>query len=131
MKQSALLLKILLWLIALHSCIVGILLISLGNEGMQFLGFAGRIPFFQIQGGIFLLVMCIAYLMASYDVITNRRLVIFIILAKCMMAVFLLSYYSFVKEIDIVLYTGIADGIMATALLILYLQLPWKKSNID
>lgn len=131
MKKSALLLKVLLWLIAFHSFIAGILLISLGNEGMQFFGFVGKIPFFQIQGGIFLLVMCVAYLMASYDVITNRRLVIFIILAKCMMAVFLLSYYSFVKEIDIVLYTGIADGIMAATLLVLYLQLPWKKSTTD
>lgn len=131
MKNPALLLKILLWLIALHSCIVGILLISLGDEGMRFFGFDEGNPFFQIQGGIFHLVMCIAYLMASYDVITNRRLVIFIILAKCMASVYLLCYFSFVSEIPIILYAGLAEGFIAIAVLILYLQLPWKQSKGD
>ena len=127
MIKAKLFLKILLWLIAIHSCIVGIILISSGTEGIKVFGFEDGNPFFQVQGGFFYLVMCVAYLMASYDVVTNRRMLIFIIIAKCMATVFLLGYYSFVSELNILLLSGIVDGLMAVAVLLLYLKLPWNK----
>ena len=123
MKNAGKYLSVLLWLIALHSFTAGILLITLGNEGIKFFGFPEGNQFFQVQGGVFHLVMCVAYILASYDT-ANSRLIIFIILAKLIALVYLLAYFFFIEAVSTILLSGLADGMMA--LLVWYL---WRSSK--
>jgi len=82
MKQAEIYLKILLWLIAIHSFTVAIFLIFLGPDGIRFFGFDSGNPFFQAQGGVFHMVMCVAYIMASKKPLKRSDLILFIIVAK-------------------------------------------------
>lgn len=123
MKNVSMHLRLLLRLIALHSFIVAILLISLGNEGIQYFGFSEGNPFFQVQGGVFHIVMCVAYIIASLDVIQNRNLLIFIIIAKFIATLYLILYYCLSAAILTILLSGIGDGIMGLAVLFLFLEL--------
>jgi hypothetical protein len=115
MSNTPGLLKVLLWLIALHSFIVGLILISTGNAGMQYFGFTEGNVFFQVQGGVFHLVMCIAYILALINIKKNSGLILFIILAKCMAFIYLLIYYFLINKVGIIFLAGVADGIMALA----------------
>lgn len=113
-------LRILLWLIALHSFTVAFLLILLGEECMQFFGFPAGNAFFQVQGGIFHIVMCVAYILAAVNLGQSRLLIIFIITAKSIAATYLMLYYFLVNPILLVLVSGIADGLMGLAVLLLW-----------
>lgn len=115
--------KILLWLIAIHSCVAGLLLIILGDEGMQFFGFMDGNAFFQVQGGVFHLVMCVAYVMAAMNLKKSKQLIIFIILAKTIALLYLLAYFIFIDQILVVLISGIADGLMALMVYFFYRRL--------
>ena len=86
--------KILLQLIALHSLLVGILLIFLPANFFEFFGYAPISEnFFRAQGGVFHIVMVFAYFMASLDVKKSSNLIRFIILTKFTATVFLVIYY--------------------------------------
>ncbi len=124
MKQASKYLKILLWLIAIHSFTAGLFLIFLGEEGIQIFGFPAGNQFFQLQGGVFHIVMCVAYILASLDVPWNRKLIIFIISAKFIAFVYLLIYYFLFDHIMMVLISGIADGLMGLLVFLL-----WKESR--
>jgi hypothetical protein len=121
-KAPSAYLRILLWLIALHSFTVAVLLILLGEECMQFFGFPAGNAFFQVQGGIFHIVMVVAYLIAATKLSSSRLLIIFIVTAKSIAATYLLLYYFLVMPIMVVLLSGIADGLMGLAVLLLWRQ---------
>ncbi|MEE4255583.1 MAG: hypothetical protein V2I47_00950 [Bacteroidales bacterium] len=113
-----------LWLLALHSFTVALFLIFLNEEGIRYFGFNGGNPFFQVQGGVFHIVMCGAYILAAIDPGSCRKLIIFIIGAKTIALVYLLVYYFFIDGITMVLVSGLADGMMALIVFLL-----WKKDK--
>lgn len=114
-------LKFFLWLIALHSICVGIGLILFPPSYLEFFGFENyTYSFFQIQGGVFHIVMAMAYIMASYYLIKSPGLIIFSISAKFMATVFLIIYYLFVENSWMIILSALGDAIMASILFLLY-----------
>jgi hypothetical protein len=124
MKNKIIIGKILTWglyLIAIHSFFVGIGLMFLPAQFMTFFGFdLVYTNFFRAQGGIFHVVMVIAYIMAAHTYEKTNLLIIFSVSAKFIATVFLLSYFIFIKQIWTVALSGIADCIMGIAVLIVY-----------
>ena len=116
--------SVLLWLIAIHSMLVGLLLITIGESGIQYFGFSSGNEFFQVQGGVFHLVMCVAYILTATELRRSKRLVIFIIAAKSIALVYLLVYYFMVDAILIIFLAGIADGLMALLVAIFLRNMP-------
>lgn len=128
MKNALKYIKILLWLIALHSFVVSILLLVLGPEEIKVFGFSEGNAFFQVQGGVFHLVMVVAYVIAAINPLTNRNIIIFIIVAKAIATIYLLMYYFMAEPVITVLLSGIVDGLMGLLLLLLW-NLAVKKSD--
>lgn len=121
-------LKIFLVLVAIHSILVGICLIAAPVSFIELLGFPMKEKFFAVQGGVFHLVVSVAYLMAAKDIMAGRSLVFFSILAKTIATVFLFTYYLAVNPILLVLLSGIGDLIMGIIIFLLY-KLVWKSKN--
>ena len=124
----ALLLKWILWLVAIHSICFGISLIILPISVIEFFGFQLEEKFFAVQGGVFHIVVSLAYIMAALDLEHARKLIILSCCAKFMAIIFLLSYFFFVSHIFMVIFSGFADFLMGLAILLLYLA--YKKMNI-
>ena len=113
--------KIFLWLIALHSFFVGIGLILFPPSYLEFFGFINyQYSFFQAQGGVFHLVMSVAYLMAIKFVYKSPGLILFSITAKFMATVFLLTYYLFFENSWMIIISAFGDASMALILYVLY-----------
>jgi hypothetical protein len=111
-------LKIFLWLVAVHSLVVGVFLIVLPSSWLPFFGYIGyRRTFFQVQGGVFHLVMALSYSCAACDPIREKTLVIISLCAKGIAAIFLLLYYLFVESIWIVLLSAAGDALMGVIIL--------------
>lgn len=106
------LLKVFLWLVAIHSLFTGIFLITGSVEMFKFFGFPYHGGFFSVQGGVFHLVMVVAYLMTASNLGKNSLLIWFCISAKLMAAAFLILYFFLHEKIWIVLISGIGDLIM-------------------
>jgi len=115
------LLKWLLWLVAIHSVGFGISLIVLPISVIELFGFRLAEKFFAVQGGVFHIVVALAYIMAALDLGRAKKLIILSCTAKFMATIFLLSYYFFVKHIFMVVFSGIADFLMGLAILLLYI----------
>jgi len=119
-------LSLLLILVAIHSFCVGVGLIIRPAELMQLFGFGTCYErFFPTQGGVFHIVMVVAYLMAAINVDEHHSLIIFSIIVKIMATVFLFIYFIAVEQIWLVLASGLSDGIMGIAIyvaLLLYLK---------
>ncbi|MFH2144156.1 MAG: hypothetical protein ABIJ97_17145 [Bacteroidota bacterium] len=112
-----------LWLIAIHSFVVGIFLIFLPSSQVHIFGFEEHYGnFFRAQGGVFHLVMSVVYLMAAIDIYKSHNLITVSIIAKMIATLFLLIYYFAVNNIWTVLFSGIADFLMGFILIILYLN---------
>jgi hypothetical protein len=120
-SACARLLKWVLWLIALHSIGFGISLIVLPIPVIEYFGFHLAEKFFAVQGGVFHIVVSLAYIMAALDLDRATKLIILSCTAKFMATIFLLSYYIFVSHIFMVVFSGIADFLMGLAILWLYL----------
>ena len=114
-------LALILWAVCLHSVAAGLGLILSGPVGLQRYGFAfAGEPFFPVQGGVFHLVMALAYAMAARDPDRGRGLILLSISAKFIALLFLLSYYLLVDAIAVVALSGVADGIMGVVMLLAY-----------
>jgi hypothetical protein len=97
---------------------VGVGLIAIPPELLTSFGFnLVREPFFPIQGGVFHIVMSVAYAMAAWDPPRNDRLIVMAIIAKLMALSFLVAYYLIGEQIITILLSGIGDGLMAAILL--------------
>jgi hypothetical protein len=128
MKNNSKILSILLWLIALHSFFVGIGLIVMPLPVMEFLGYnscADR--FFPTQGGVFHIIMAIAYSLAALRTKRFECMILFSIIVKFSATIFLFAYYFLVSQIWMVLLSGITDCLMAIAILWAYNL--YKKQN--
>ena len=110
-----------LWLIAIHSIGFGIALVILPIPVIEFFGFHLEEKFFAVQGGIFHIVVSLAYIMAALDLENSKKLILLSCTAKFMATLFLLSYYLFVSPIFMVVFSGIADFLMGLAILLTYL----------
>jgi hypothetical protein len=110
-----------LWLIAIHSIGFGIALVILPIPVIELFGFHLAEKFFAVQGGIFHIVVSLAYIMAATDLDNAKKLIILSCTAKFMATIFLLSYYFFVSHIFMVIFSGIADFLMGLAILLTYL----------
>ena len=112
-----------MWLVALHSFAVflGLILIpaaQLSRFGLQNYS-AG---FFQAQGGVFHLVMSVAYLMAVKYLDETPALIYFSVSAKSIAVIFLLVYYFTAESAWIILLSAFGDGLMAMLIYLLYKQ---------
>lgn len=122
------LLRSVLLLITAHTFGVGIVLIVAPNHVMSFFGFVElESRFFQMQGGVFHIVISYAYWHAFRNPIRYEHLVVFIIFVKAVATVFLLSYYFFIEPIIMVLLSGIVDAAMGAVLFLLYRR--WKEAR--
>ena len=91
-----------LWLVALHSFIVGVFLILFPPGLLNRFGFEVTEKFFPTQAGVFHLVMA---------------------------AIFLFSYYFFVLDIGMVILSGAGDLLMGVILLILFIRSGLSQNN--
>lgn len=115
------LLSVFLYLVALHSFIVGIGLIFLPDSVFQFLGFIKTFDrFFSTQGGVFHIAMSLAYAMAAYNLIKYKQLILFSIIVKFIATIFLFTYFIFISNQWLIILSGISDLIMAIITLVLY-----------
>ena len=81
------------------------------------------IVFFSTQGGVFHLVMSVAYGMTARDPDKHPGMLVFIITTKLIAFIFLSIYFLFIENFVTVALSGIADGLMAIVLLFFYLKL--------
>ena len=115
------LLVITLWLIALHSIGVGFGMVLFPTNWIAFFDIVpSEHRFFITQGGVFHIVMAIAYGMAANDVLKSTRLITFSIVVKFSAALFLFLYFIFVNQFGIVFLSGIGDFCMGFVLLVVY-----------
>lgn len=124
--NSQSLLRVIIWLIAIHSFVAGILLIILGPEQLSLFGFDIQEKFFSTQGGVFHIVMSVAYVMGAETIGKSNQIITFAIIAKFMATIFLLSYFLFINQIWMVLISGIGDFLMGIVLLVVFLY--YKKN---
>jgi hypothetical protein len=108
-------LSMILWLVALHSFIVGIGLIVMPPQLNS-----GGDRFFQSQGGVFHIVMTIAYSLAALRTSRFECLILFSIIVKFSATIFLFIYYFFAVQIWMVLLSGITDCLMGIVILWMY-----------
>jgi hypothetical protein len=114
-------LELFLWLVALHSFLVGIALIVTPATVFVYFGYSTITEkFFPVQGGVFHIVLAIAYSMAARDVVHQQRMIMLAISAKIIATVFLFSYYFLIAPIWVVLLSGVIDGMMGSVLWYLF-----------
>ncbi len=114
-------LTLILWLVAIHSFLVGVGLILRPATLMQLFAFSPCSErFFPVQGGVFHIVMVVAYIIAATDVDRYHYLVVYSVIVKAIAAVFLLTYFLAVDNIPLVLASGAGDGAMGV---VIYLAL--------
>jgi len=108
--------KILLFLIVLHSFIVGVLLMFFADWAVRFAGWSGADPIFFIwQAGAFHFVLAAGYV-AEYRRSGSIQL---LLIAKTIAFVFLITGSLLVPTPWSVWFSGLADGAMAlTAFLV-------------
>ena len=115
------LLVITLWLVTLHSFVVGIAMILLPTDWISYFDITlSEHRFFITQGGVFHIVMAIAYGMAAYYVNGSSALIKFSIIAKFIATLFLLSYFIFFNQFVIIFLSAIGDFCMGLLILIVY-----------
>ncbi|MBZ0201097.1 MAG: hypothetical protein K8H86_14590 [Ignavibacteriaceae bacterium] len=114
-------LSVMLWLVALHSLLVGIGLIAMPASYMEQMGYGTcSEQFFRWQGGVFHIAMAVGYSMAAYNSIRFECLVVFSITLKLFATVFLFSYFIFISSLPVIILSGVSDFLMGIVVLILY-----------
>jgi len=119
-EKSRKLLQWVLWLIAIHSIGFGLALITLPVGIIELFGFHLYEKFFAVQGGVFHLIISAAYIMAARKPGCSAQLIFLSCFTKFSATIFLLSYYTFEKQIFMVLVAGIIDFLMGLAILFSY-----------
>jgi hypothetical protein len=117
-------LSVFLWLVAIHSFLVGAGLIVLPTSVFEYFGFNPTFErFFSTQGGVFHIAMSVGYAMAGFDKIKYRQLIVFSIIVKFIATVFLTSYFLIISSQWLILMSGISDLLIGIIILYLYLLL--------
>jgi len=106
-----------LWLVSLHSFLVGLALIFPPEIFMQTFEFLKVDEvFFRMQAGVFHILMSVIYGMAATNINKYRNLVTVSIIAKMIATIFLISFFILQEKIWIVLVSGIGDFLMGVIL---------------
>ena len=114
---------LILWVIAVHSFFTGVALIIIPGHFLKYFGIiTPNHSFFQTQGGIFHIVMCVAYTMAAIKPENNPNIILFIIIVKFIAAFFLSVYYFFIEPAWIIIFSAIFDGSMGLIVLLLNIE---------
>ena len=122
--KNARLFKLALQLITIHSLMVGIALIVLPFSMLSWFGFTiDPYRFFSTQGGVFHIVMSVAYFQASRELLQAKSLLIFIITAKWIAFLFLSLYFIFAEMVPVIALSAIGDGFMGLIVLLFFLEL--------
>jgi len=122
--------RLTLHLIAVHSFVVGVALIALPFGVLSWFGFTvDPYRFFSTQGGVFHIVMSIAYLLAAREPLLEKSLLIFIIAAKWIALVFLSLYFLFVEMVPVIALSAVGDGLMGLVVLLFFLELYTTEEN--
>ncbi|MDO9694195.1 MAG: hypothetical protein Q7W56_05655 [Candidatus Latescibacteria bacterium] len=109
--------SLVLYGIALHSLLTGIVLIVQPDAFMRWAGWGELRPsFFAAQGGVFHVLMVALYLRAARRSRERDTLIPYILIVKTAAAAFLLSYYLFVQGFPLILAAGLFDGGVAALL---------------
>ena len=116
-----LLLKWILWLVAIHSICFGISLVILPINIIELFGFHLTEKFFADQGGVFHLVVAVAYIWAALDLKNSFKLIVLSCTAKYVATIFLLSYFFFADHKFMVIFSGLADFLMGFTIMVLYI----------
>ena len=114
-------LKILLWLIALHSVGYGIGLILFPPEFFAWFGFTLPEKFFADQRGVFHIVIAGVYVMAALDLPKASRLIFLTCIIKFGATIFLFAWYIFGIQLWIILVSGLLDLAMGLCVMLLFL----------
>ena len=110
-----------LWLVAVHSILMGLALIFQPAILMEWSGFkSGYERFFPAQGGVFHLLMAVAYSLGATDSRKYHFLIVFSVIVKAVATVFLIVYCITVEFKWIILASGIGDGVMGTSIFIAF-----------
>lgn len=118
------LLSIFLFLVALHSICVGIGLIIFPSSLFVALGFEQTFDrFFSTQGGVFHIAMAVCYVMAGYDKIKFKELIIFSIIVKFIATIFLTLYFILISSKWLIIASAASDFLMAIIIYYLYQKL--------
>jgi hypothetical protein len=117
-----LLLKWALWLIAIHSICFGVSLVILPISVIEFFGFRLEEKFFADQGGVFHLIVAVAYIWAALDLENSFKFIVLAVITKFTAALFLVCYFLFIGPIIMVLFSGIIDFLMGLVVLLLYIR---------
>lgn len=122
----------LLYLIAVHSFCVGIALIVLPFGMLSWFGFTvDPYRFFSTQGGVFHVVMSVAYILAARHPLGEKNLVLFIIIAKWMAFFFLSAYFLFSEMVPVIALSAVGDGLMGLLVMMFFLELYTPEEAID
>lgn len=106
-------LKIILWLVAVHSAFVGIALIISPSEVFEILGYQKCTErFFPTQGGVFHIIMAVGYGFAANRSDYSNDLIVFSIIVKLLATLFLITYFILVMSNFIILFSALGDFIM-------------------
>lgn len=109
--------KLIVFLVSLHSIVIGLLLLIFGNEVFGLFGWKPDCDAFLFhQVGIFHVVLALLY---SIEFLRYKR-VDSILLAKSMAFTFLLVEYLFFTHESAILFAGVADGCIGLAVAICY-----------
>jgi hypothetical protein len=119
-SNRRLLLQWILWLIAIHSICFGLALIIFPSSWIEYFGFRLEEKFFADQGGVFHLIISLAYIMAALAPETSKKFVILSCVTKFTAAIFLFSYFLFDRQIIMVFLSGIGDLMMGLAIFLAY-----------
>ena len=110
---SNLILVKILWVVAIHSFVIGICLLVTPSNVFEYLGYnLCTERFFPTQGGVFHIVMAIGYAIGAIRITKSTDLVVFSIIVKLCATLFLIIYFVFVKQIWVILLSAIADCLM-------------------
>lgn len=113
-----------LWLVAIHSFIVGACLILLPTSVFEFLGFNPSFDrFFSTQGGVFHIIMSVCYAMGASDIKKFLALIIFSYIVKFIAALFLLLYFIIISSQLLIILSCISDLAMGLIIYLLYNKL--------
>ena len=115
------LLSLILWLAAIHSAATGIALIIMPDSAMSFFGLRPCVEkFFPAQGGVFHLIMTVAYALAAVGRERYHGLILLIIVTKLAATAFLIVYSAFVNAAWIAVFSAVVDGAIGIAVIVTY-----------
>jgi hypothetical protein len=102
--------RVLIYLISLHSFIVGLMLMFAAEWAVQFAGWHGADPIFFIwQAGAFHFVLATGYIIEY----SRSKTIVLLLVAKTIATVFLLGGSLLAETPWSVWFSGLADGAMA------------------